>query len=120
VNGNGSRLGPDLSEIGRIRHSTDIEGAILDPDAMVFPTNRFVRLVTRDGTTITGRLLNQDTFTVQLIDSTEQLRSLQRSDLQQLTFIAKSPMPSYRGKLSTQEVADLVSYLVSLRGGGTQ
>ena len=31
VSGEGSRVGPDLSEIGRLRHSTDIERAILDP-----------------------------------------------------------------------------------------
>src|SRR5688500_9151807 len=58
VNGNGSRVGPDLSEVGRLRHSTDIERAIVDPDLLIIPSNRFVRLVTRDGATITGRLLN--------------------------------------------------------------
>ncbi|MEO5740136.1 MAG: c-type cytochrome [Vicinamibacterales bacterium] len=120
VNGTGSRLGPDLSEIGRLRHSTDIESAILDPDLLIVPSNRFVRLVTRDGVTITGRMLNQDAFTVQLLDSKEQLRSLLRPDLKEFTFIDKSPMPSYRGKLSPQEITDLVSYLVSLQGGGGQ
>ena len=117
VNGTGSRLGPDLSEIGRLRHSTDIEKAIIDPDFLIVPSNRFVRIVTRDGTTITGRLLNQDAFTVQLLDSKEQLRSLVRADLKEFTFIEKSPMPSYRGKLSPPEMTDLVSYLVSLQGG---
>jgi cytochrome c oxidase cbb3-type subunit III len=120
VDGVGARLGPDLSEIGRLRHSTDLERAILDPDSMIVPSNRFVRLVTRDGTAINGRLLNQDIFTVQLIDSKEQLRSLPRADLRQFTFVDKSPMPSYRDKLSAQELTDLVSYLVSLQGGGTQ
>jgi putative heme-binding domain-containing protein len=118
VNGSGSRLGPDLSEIGRLRHSTDIEQAIVNPDLLIVPSNRFVRLVTRDGATITGRLLNQDAFTVQLLDSKEQLRTLLRADLKEFTFIDKSPMPSYRGKLSPQEITDLVSYLVSLQGGG--
>lgn len=117
VNGSGSRLGPDLSEIGRLRHSTDIESAIVDPDSLILPSNRFVRLVTRDGATITGRMLNQDAFTVQLLDSKEQLRTLQRADLKEFGFIDKSPMPSYRGKLSPQEMTDLVSYLVSLQGG---
>jgi putative heme-binding domain-containing protein len=117
VNGSGSRLGPDLSEIGRLRHSTDIEQAIVNPDLLIVPSNRFVRLVTRDGATITGRLLNQDAFTVQLLDSKEQLRTLLRGDLKEFTFIDKSPMPSYRGKLSPQEITDLVSYLVSLQGG---
>ena len=118
VNGTGSRVGPDLSEIGRLRHSTDIESAILDPDALILPSNRFVRIVARDGATITGRMLNQDAFTVQILDSKEQLRTMQRSDLKEFAFIDKSPMPSYRGKLTPQEMTDLVSYLVSLQGGG--
>jgi len=116
INGTGSRVGPDLSEIGRLRHSTEIEQSIVEPDAMIVPSNRFVRLVTRDGATITGRLLNQDVFTVQLLDSKEQLRSLQRADLKEFAFVDKSPMPSFRGKLSPQEITDLVSYLVSLQG----
>ena len=120
INGNGSRVGPDLSEIGRLRHSTDIERAIIDPDFFVLPSNRFVRLVTRDGATITGRMLNQDAFTVQLLDSKEQLRSMFKADLKEFTFIDKSPMPSYSGKLNPQEITDLVSYLVSLQGGGAQ
>jgi putative heme-binding domain-containing protein len=120
VNGSGARTAPDLSGIGRLRNSTDIERAILEPDFAVAPSNRFVRLVTRDGATITGRMLNQDMFTVQLIDSKEQLRSLMRADLKEFTFVDRSPMPSYRGKLSPGEVADLVSYLVSLQGGGAQ
>jgi len=120
VNGSGARTGPDLSDVGRLRNSTDIERAMLEPDFAVLPSNRFVRIVTRDGTTITGRMLNQDMFTVQLIDSKEQLRSLMRADLKEFTFLERSPMPSYRGKLSASEIADLVSYLVSLQGGGVQ
>ncbi len=120
VNGSGARTAPDLSDIGRVRNSTDIERAILEPDFAVVPSNRFVRLVTRDGATITGRMLNQDMFTVQLIDSKEQLRSLMRADLKEFTFVDRSPMPSYRGKLSPGEIADLVSFLVSLQGGGVQ
>jgi len=120
VDGDGSRIGPDLSEIGRLRHSTDIERAIVDPDFMIVPSNRFVRLVTRDGVTITGRLLNQDIFTVQLLDSKEQLRSIARADLREFTFVEKSPMPSYKDKLSSRELGDLVSYLVSLQRGGGQ
>ncbi len=120
VNGSGARTAPDLSDIGRMRHSTDIERSIVEPDFMIAPSNRYLRLVTRDGTTITGRMLNQDIFTVQLIDAKEQLRSLTRADLKEFTFIDKSPMPSYRGKLTAQEIGDLVSYLVSLQDGGVR
>lgn len=120
VNGVGSRLAPDLSEIGRLRHSTDLERALVDPDAFIVPSNRFITAVTRDGTTVSGRLLNQDAFTVQLMDSREQLRSLIRADLREVTFVDRSPMPSYRDRLSSGELTDLISYLVSLQGGGAQ
>jgi putative heme-binding domain-containing protein len=116
VNASGSRLGPDLSNIGQLRRAAELEQSILDPDAEILGENRFYRVVTRDGVTTTGRLLNLDTFTVQMLDSKEQLRSFVKSDLREHGFIDKSPMPSYREKLSTQELADLVGYLVSLKG----
>ena len=117
VNGHGSRLGPDLSDIGTLRRSAgQLKRSILEPDAEMLPANRFVRLVTKDGATISGRLLNQDTFSVQLIDSKEQLVSFLRSNLREFTFVEKSPMPSYRDKLSSQEIDDILGYLVSLKG----
>lgn len=115
VNGRGSRLGPDLSEIGRARRATELETSLLDPAAEVQPTNRFYRVTTANGETLDGRLLNHDTFTVQLIDADERLLSFRKADLRGHGFI-ETPMPSYGGELSTQEVADVVSYLVSLRG----
>ena len=116
VKDQGSRVGPDLSDIGAIRRSGELERSILEPDAEVLPQNRYVRVVTRDGAKATGRLLNQDAFTVQLLDTNERLMSFVRSNIAEYVFVDKSPMPSYRGKLSAQEVSDVVSYLVSLKG----
>ena len=118
VNGVGSRLGPDLSRIGQLRRSVDLEQSLLEPTAEVLPTNRFYRVVTKNGTTVTGRLLNIDTFTVQMMDSKEELRSFVKADLKEHGF-APSPMPSYKIALSQQELADVVSYLVSLKGRPT-
>ncbi len=115
VKDEGSRLGPDLSDVGEHRRVIEMEQALLDPNAVVLPENRFFRLVTKDGATVTGRLLNQDTFTVQVIDARQRLLSFQKSDLREFAAL-KSPMPSYRDKLTSQELADLVSYLVSLKG----
>jgi len=120
VKDKGSRLGPDLGEIGMVRRMIELERSLLEPNAEILFQNRLVRLVTRDGITITGRLLNQDTFSVQLIDSEERLHSLEKSSLNEYAFIDKSPMPTYRDKLNPREVADLVSYLVSLKGIGGQ
>jgi putative heme-binding domain-containing protein len=116
VNGTGSRLGPDLSDVGQLRRVSDLERALLEPGGDVRPQNRTVRAIMRDGTTITGRLLNHDTFTLLMLDSMEQLRSVSKSNLREMTIIKTSPKTSYRGRLSSQEIADLVSYLASLKG----
>src|SRR5262249_257180 len=89
---------------------------LLEPDAEVVTADRTYRAVAKDGTVVTGRLLNLDNFTVQLFDSKERLITLQRSDLREFTT-TKSPMPSYRDKLTSQEMSDLLAYLVSLKGG---
>jgi putative heme-binding domain-containing protein len=115
VNGVGSRMGPDLTRIGQLRRSVDLERSLVDPAAEVLPAGRFYRVVTKDGATVTGRLLNHDTFTVQMMDTKEQLRSFSKVNLKEHSFIP-SPMPSYKSSLSPQELADLVSYLVSLKG----
>lgn len=115
VNGEGSRLGPELSRIGLLRASDQLAVSLLEPDREVQPNNRSYAVTTRAGEHVSGRLLNHDAFTVQLLDSHEQLRSFTRADLANEGFIA-SPMPSVRGKLDDQELADLVQYLVSLRG----
>jgi len=111
----GSRTGPDLTRIGRQRRALDIEHSLLDPKAEVQPSNRLIRVVTADGKEIKGRLLNHDTYTVQMIDWDEQLHSFKKADLREYGFI-ETPMPAFKKKLSAQQIADLVAYLSSLRG----
>ncbi len=119
VKDKGSRVGPDLSDIGAIRRAAALERSILNPNDSILPQHRFIRAVTRDGVTITGRRLNEDTHTLQLIDSNERLVSVSKADLREYGTLQTSPMPSYQGKLSSQELADIVSYLVSLKGSDT-
>lgn len=116
VQGRGSRLGPDLSDIGLQRPLDELRRSILEPNAEILPQNRFYRVITRDGTTITGRLLNHDTFTVQLMSPKEELVKFRKSDLREHGFQKNSPMPSYEGKLTPDELADLIAYLASLKG----
>src|SRR5215469_3394988 len=116
IRGEGSRTGPDLSDIGYLRLAGELERSIMDPDAEILPKNRTFRAVSKDGATITGTLLNEDKYDVQVLDSTGRLVSLRRADLKESGVLEKSPMPSYKDKLSKSEFADLVSYLVSLKG----
>ena len=113
VAGAGARVAPDLTGIGGRRSAAELQRALLDPGADVAPANRTYRVVLPDGTAVTGRLLGHDTFTVQMLDSREQLRSFTKSGLREQGFVP-SPMPPYRG--TPQEIADMVSYLSSLRG----
>ena len=115
VNGAGSGVGPDLTRVGALRGALELERSLVDPAADVAAANRFYRVTLKDGTTVTGRLLTHDTFNVQLLDTTQRLRSFAKTDLREHGFAA-SPMPSYRERLSPQELADVVSYLVSLKG----
>jgi putative heme-binding domain-containing protein len=115
VGGTGSRVGPDLTDVGTRRSAIELERALVEPAAEVAPGNRTYRVVLKDGTTVTGRLLGHDTFSVQLLDTTEQLRSFAKADLRELGFVA-TPMPSSRTTMTPQEIADVVSYLSSLRG----
>lgn len=119
IDGVGVRVGPDLSNIGTTRRPEDLHDALVNPSALIAPANRFVRLVTADNQTLTGRLLNHDRFTIQIIDSRERLVSLSKETLRELTFLDGSTMPSYRGTLTPTELEDVVSYLSSLKSGST-
>ena len=112
----GSRLGPDLSDIGSRRSTDVLRRAIVAPDDDVVPEHRFVRLVMKDGTVVAGRLLNQDAFSIQLINAEEQLKSYLKSNLREHTILEKGLMPSFENKLTAQQVADIVSYLATLKG----
>jgi cytochrome c oxidase cbb3-type subunit 3 len=116
VNASGARLGPDLSRIGQLRRAVELEASVVNPSAEILAVNRTYRVVSKDGATTTGRLLNLDSFTVQMLDTKEQLRSFEKSTLRTYGFVDQSPMPSYKDRLNAQELADVVSYLVSLKG----
>jgi mono/diheme cytochrome c family protein len=88
--------------------------SILDPNALVSVQNRYVQLTMKDGKKISGKLLSVDTFAYQIFDSTEKLANISKDNVREMTMT--SPMPSYRDKLTTQELSDVISYLMSLKG----
>jgi cytochrome c oxidase cbb3-type subunit 3 len=116
VNGRGSRKGPDLSEIGAVRSAGSIERSLLDPTSQMAPINRPVHIVTRTGRVIDGRRLNEDTYTIQLMDDEGQLISVAKHDLSQYAVSTTSPMPAVGGQLNREELADLLAHLLSLKG----
>jgi putative heme-binding domain-containing protein len=116
VGSSGSRVAPNLSDIGAMRSAASIQRSLVDPSSQMMPINRPVRIVTQDGRTINGRRLNEDTYTVQIIDDQERLMSLTKADLREYTIVTTSPMPSFRNTLREDELSDLLAYLLSLKG----
>ena len=75
-----------------------------------------VTAVTADGRTIVGVPMNEDTFTVQLMDSSERVHSLDKKALKSFQHENRSLMPAYTvNRLSNTDLDDLVAYLQSLR-----
>ena len=112
----GSYMGPNLSAIGASLTAAELQKAILDPNPEVKPQNRLYKAVTNDGKTITGRLLNQDIYIVQMLTTEPRLITLKKSTLRSYDFTETPPMPSYRNSLTAAEQADLIAYLLSLQG----
>ncbi|MCI0401525.1 MAG: c-type cytochrome [Acidobacteria bacterium] len=127
MKGRGGASGPDLTEIGLRRGAAYLRAALTDPEADVpkaflpfgqasIPENfLLVRVVTKDGQRLTGVRVNEDTFSIQLRDSSDRVHSFFKSELTELRKDwGKSPMPSYRGLFSDKELDDIVAFLASL------
>jgi putative heme-binding domain-containing protein len=118
VNSEGGRIGPPLGEIGARRSAAYLRSVLLDPASALPEDFMQVSLLTRDGRPLTGIRVDEDTFSIQIRDFSDQLHSYWKSDLAALREDSKgTPMPSFRDVFSQRELDDLIAYLVSLRGG---
>jgi cytochrome c oxidase cbb3-type subunit 3 len=135
VNGRGGRLGPELSTVGSARSRAYLVESIREPNRQLTRNLVFgdislkydtVTAVTADGRTIVGVPMNEDTFTVQLMDATERIHSLDKKTLKSFRHDSRSFMPGYdASRLGTADLDDVVAYLLSLRSvtpkkGGAQ
>jgi putative heme-binding domain-containing protein len=116
VRGRGPRTAPDLTGIGAVRTAANLQQSLIDPTGSMLAVNRPVRAVLSDGTVLDGRRLNEDTYTIQLIDQDERLRSLEKAELRELAAVTESPMPPATDVLDEQEMADVLAYLLTLKG----
>jgi putative heme-binding domain-containing protein len=129
VNGEGTAMGPDLSEIGLLRGAAYLRESLVDPAAARpertvpyepygYPAYLVVRAQPAAGPEVVGILVNEDAFTIQLRDRAGRWRSVRKADLRRLEYDTQtSLMPSYRGKLDAGALDDLVAYLITLQGG---
>jgi putative heme-binding domain-containing protein len=130
VQGVGGLLGPDLSRVGAARSASYLVDSIRDPDKELSsftldPNNHYglplvydtVNVIKANGEKITGVARNEDTYSIQVITTAQQLQSLLKKDLQVVSHQHKSLMPAYsEGMLDQAKLQDLIAYLSTLRG----
>lgn len=115
--GKTSRLGPDLTGVGATRSREHLRESILNPDKEISRRFRTAMVKTRAGESVRGLLMNEDEYTVHVMDTSERIRSFRRVDLIEVSMLKESLMPSYTGKITVNEMNDLLAYLCTTPGG---
>lgn len=115
LNGVGGRLGPDLGDIGWLRTPQYLRTSIIKPHEEVDQRYWSVHIVHKDSKVIDGIRLNEDTYSIQVMDLQENLHSLWKHDLEEIREEKRSWMPNLEGVFSDTEIDHLVAYLYSLR-----
>lgn len=116
LNGAGAARGLDLSQIGTRLTAAELRSALTEPSAEVAPEYWQWQGTTLRGETIRGSRFNEDTFSLQILDSAGKLRSVDKAALRTQSLEKRSVMPSFQGKLSEGQIHDLVAYLATLQG----
>ncbi len=85
------------------------------PNRNLDPRKRVVTVTTANGQILTGLARNEDNFSLQLQTTDGAFHLLNKSEMQKIEYQPRSLMPDdYASRLSSKELDDLVSYLVSI------
>jgi cytochrome c oxidase cbb3-type subunit III len=126
VNGKGGRLGPELSSIGEARSVDSLVESVRNPNrrlawGLIESTKEFpqeylsVNVETADGQKFSGVVLNEDNFTLQMMDMREQIHLFEKDKLKTCEISRESRMPAYDSKtLSDNDLQDIIAYLASV------
>ena len=126
VEGKGGRVGPELTGVGGSRTREAIIDSVRNPSrrlawGLTESTKEFpqeyetITVVTADGKEIKGVALNEDNFSVQVMDSSEQIYLLDKDKLRSFKKSRESMMPQYKpDTLSDKDLDDIVAYLTSV------
>jgi putative heme-binding domain-containing protein len=126
VEGKGGRVGPELTAVGGSRTRDSIIDSVRNPSrrlawGLTESTKEFpqeyetITVVTADGKQIKGVALNEDSFSVQMMDTNEQIYLLEKDKLRSFKKSRDSLMPKYNPDLlSDKDLDDIVAYLINV------
>ena len=116
IRGEGGISAPELTAIGARRSAAYLRESIVAPEAAVPEGYLLVTVAAKNGQSVTGVRVNEDSFSIQLRDDAGRSYSFWKNEIAQIEKqTGKSPMPSYKGRLAEDELTDLVAYLASLK-----
>ena len=128
VEGKGGRLGPDLTAVGMARAANAIVDSVRNPSRRLAPrlleaTKEFpqeyetVTVVTGEGLEIKGVTMNEDNFSLQMMDASEQIHLFEKDKLRLIKKSRTSMMPAYDATLlGDKDLQDIVAFLQSVGG----
>lgn len=126
IQGKGGRLGPDLTSTSSSRSTEYIVDSLRNPskrlaqgisEAMKEFSQEYetVTVVDAAGQKFQGVVLNEDNFTLQMLDTREQLHLFEKDKLKSYKKSRESLMPKYDEKmLPEKDLRDIVAYLLNL------
>jgi len=115
IAGSGGFIAPDLTTYALSHSPERIKAAITDPSTRDARTT-MVNVTTADSRQYRGIVRNEDNFSLQLQTMDGSFHFFNKSALKRIDRETASVMPAdYGSKLTSAELDDLVSYLMSLR-----
>jgi putative heme-binding domain-containing protein len=114
VEGKGGRLGPDLSGVGSSRSLESIIESIRDPNRQIASGYQTVSVETADGTHARGVIMNEDHFSLQMMDTSENILLLEKDKLRSFEKSSVSLMPPYgAAALNERDLNDILAFLLT-------
>jgi uncharacterized repeat protein (TIGR03806 family) len=116
IDGKGNELGPDLSHIGKKHDRAKLLENILQPSLNIDPQYVTWLIETKSGNVVTGLLVMKDETAVVLKDAQNKQHRIPTDDVEGLFPQRQSLMPNLLLRdFTAQQVADLLSYMESLK-----
>jgi len=129
IAGRGGNTGQELATIGAQRAAAMLRNELLDPGANLpldtaglsertaYHAYQMYRVTLDDGKQLEGMRVNENSFAIELRDARGGLHSIEKYNVRKVEEIpGKSFMPGFKGKLSDEQLNDLVAYLAGLGG----
>ncbi len=117
VNGVGRMVGPDLSSIAATRSVQYIVESILDPGAQIAGGFETTVVTLLDWNEVVGVMTKETDEVLEIMDSTGEVHSIPKADIDEIVVDPGSPMPANFAELVTvSEFHDLLAYVLTLTG----